>query len=37
MELRNGCLGNDGGKWHEGKVFEIDHAAFEEWGAGFGK
>jgi predicted N-acetyltransferase YhbS len=31
LELVDGYLGTDGGKWYEDKVFEIDPAAFEEW------
>ncbi|MDR1573942.1 MAG: GNAT family N-acetyltransferase [Clostridiales Family XIII bacterium] len=35
LELWEGCLGTDGGKWYEDKVFEIDQTAFEEWNKRF--
>jgi predicted N-acetyltransferase YhbS len=31
LELVDGHLGADGGKWYEDKVFEIDQTAFETW------
>jgi predicted N-acetyltransferase YhbS len=35
LELVNGCLGADGGKWYGDKVFEIDQAAFDAWNKTF--
>jgi predicted N-acetyltransferase YhbS/uncharacterized protein YdhG (YjbR/CyaY superfamily) len=35
LELSEGYLGKNGGKWHEDKVFEIDQAAFEAWNKEF--
>jgi uncharacterized protein YdhG (YjbR/CyaY superfamily) len=34
-ELADGYLGDDGGKWHGDKAFEIDQTAFESWNKGF--
>jgi hypothetical protein len=31
LELVDGYLGTDGGKWYEDEVYKIDPAAFEEW------
>jgi hypothetical protein len=31
LELVDGYLGTDGGKWYEDEVYEIDQTAFEEW------
>jgi len=35
LELRDGYLGTEGGKWYEDEVFEIDEAAFEVWNKSF--
>jgi uncharacterized protein YdhG (YjbR/CyaY superfamily) len=35
LELRDGYLGADGGKWYEDKVFEIDQSTFEAWNKEF--
>jgi predicted N-acetyltransferase YhbS len=35
MELQNGYLGVDGGKWYEDDVYQIDQSAFEKWNAQF--
>ncbi|MDR0380857.1 MAG: GNAT family N-acetyltransferase [Oscillospiraceae bacterium] len=35
LELRDGHLGHDGGKWYEDRVFDIDKAAFEAWNKNF--
>jgi predicted N-acetyltransferase YhbS len=35
LEIIDGCLGMDGGTWHEDGVYEIDQSAFREWDAQF--
>ncbi|GAB6393579.1 MAG: GNAT family N-acetyltransferase [Treponematales bacterium] len=35
LELREGYLVTEGGKWYEDEVFEIDEAAFEVWNKSF--
>ena len=35
LELKDGYLGTDGGKWYEDEVFEIDETAFDEWNKQF--